>query len=187
VVKIQERAMRTLFETSDLSAVRAYLQRQWTKILAGRVSLQDFVFAKEASGCAPAAAAGAQTFAYEVVYTGAGWQSRQGSELRAIPRQTEEMEVGISVRCCVVEHLGSRRCSAGLRHHNERGIWLKRCGALLTQVRLGTYINAPPAACVAARAAQEDPRAEPAFGERVPYVVVCGAPSEPLDPDPCAF
>ena len=42
--------MRTLFETSDLSAVRAYLQRQWTKILAGRVSLQDFVFAKEASG-----------------------------------------------------------------------------------------------------------------------------------------
>jgi DNA polymerase zeta len=46
------------------------------------------------------------------------------------------------------------------------------------QVRLGTYINAPPAACVAARAAQEDPRAEPAFGERVPYVVVCGAPSE---------
>jgi DNA polymerase family B len=47
VVKIQERAMRTLFETSDLSAVRSYLQRQWTKILAGRVSLQDFVFAKE--------------------------------------------------------------------------------------------------------------------------------------------
>ena len=46
-------------------------------------------------------------------------------------------------------------------------------------MRLGTYINAPPAACVAARAAQEDPRAEPAFGERVPYVVVCGAPSEP--------
>jgi DNA polymerase zeta len=53
VVKIQERAMRTLFETSDLSAVRAYLQRQWTKILAGRVSLQDFVFAKEASGRPP--------------------------------------------------------------------------------------------------------------------------------------
>ncbi len=39
--------MRTLFETRDLSAVRSYLQRQWTKILAGRVSLQDFVFAKE--------------------------------------------------------------------------------------------------------------------------------------------
>lgn len=47
VVKIQERTMRTLFETQDLSAVRSYLQRQWTKILAGRVSLQDFVFAKE--------------------------------------------------------------------------------------------------------------------------------------------
>lgn len=47
------------------------------------------------------------------------------------------------------------------------------------QVRLGTYRVAPPAACVAARLAQEDPRAEPAFGERVPYLVVCGAPSEP--------
>jgi hypothetical protein len=82
---------------------------------------------------------------------------------------------------CVVENIGSQRCSSVLQHHNhnERGIRLKRCGVVPTQVRLGTYINAPPAACVAARAAQEDPRAEPAFGERVPYVVVCGAPSEP--------
>ena len=65
VVKIQERAMRTLFETSDLSAVRAYLQRQWTKILAGRVSLQDFVFAKEVSGHPPVAAAAAAAAAAE--------------------------------------------------------------------------------------------------------------------------
>ena len=27
--------------------VKRYLQRQWTKIMAGRVSVQDFVFAKE--------------------------------------------------------------------------------------------------------------------------------------------
>ena len=27
--------------------VKAYLQRQWTRILSGRISLQDFVFAKE--------------------------------------------------------------------------------------------------------------------------------------------
>jgi len=94
VVKIMERMLRTLFETRDLSVVRSYLQRQWAKILAGRVSLEDFVFAKE--------------------------------------------------------------------------------------VRLGTYKAAPPAACVAARLAQEDPRAEPAFGERVPYLVVCGAPSSRL-------
>jgi DNA polymerase zeta len=57
---------------------------------------------------------------------------------------------------------------------------MPKCYCAGEQVRLGTYINAPPAACVAARAAQEDPRAEPAFGERVPYVVVCGAPSEQL-------
>ncbi len=74
VVKIQERAMRTLFDTSDLSAVRAYLQRQWTKILAGRVSLQDFVFAKEASGCAPCCCRWRADFCM-VMYTGAGWQS----------------------------------------------------------------------------------------------------------------
>lgn len=47
VVKIMERMLRTLFETRDLSVVRSYLQRQWAKILAGRVSLEDFVFAKE--------------------------------------------------------------------------------------------------------------------------------------------
>ena len=36
---------------------------------------------------------------------------------------------------------------------------------------------APPAATVAARAAQDDPRAAVNFGERVPYVVVHGPPS----------
>uniref|UniRef100_A0A2N9GNH1 DNA polymerase n=1 Tax=Fagus sylvatica TaxID=28930 RepID=A0A2N9GNH1_FAGSY len=32
---------------TDISEVKAYLQRQWTRILSARVSLQDFVFAKE--------------------------------------------------------------------------------------------------------------------------------------------
>lgn len=32
---------------SPITQVKAYLRRQWTKILANRVSVQDFVFAKE--------------------------------------------------------------------------------------------------------------------------------------------
>jgi len=36
-----------LFRTQDLSEIKVYLQRQWSKILTGRVSLQDFIFAKE--------------------------------------------------------------------------------------------------------------------------------------------
>lgn len=74
--------------------VKSYLERQWAKILANRVSIQDFIFAKE--------------------------------------------------------------------------------------VRLGTYSPkaavVPPAAIVAAKAMAADPRAEPRFGERVPYVVIFGEP-----------
>ena len=76
--------------------VKGYLERQWHKILANRVSVQDFVFAKE--------------------------------------------------------------------------------------VRLGTYSPkaavVPPAAIVAAKAMATDPRAEPRFAERVPYVVVYGEPGK---------
>lgn len=79
--------------------VKAYLLRQWKRILSGRVSLQDFVFAKE--------------------------------------------------------------------------------------VRLGTYSmrtssSLPPAAIVAAKAMRTDPRAEPRYGERIPYVVVHGEPGSRL-------
>lgn len=78
--------------------VKEYLERQWHKILANRVSVQDFVFAKE--------------------------------------------------------------------------------------VRLGTYSPkaavVPPAAIVAAKAMATDPRAEPRFAERVPYVVVYGEPGKLL-------
>ncbi|KAK9818869.1 hypothetical protein WJX74_003598 [Apatococcus lobatus] len=98
VAKIMERCLRILFATRDLSQVKAYLERQWSKILANRVSIQDFVFAKE--------------------------------------------------------------------------------------VRLGTYSPkasvVPPAAIVAAKAMAQDPRAEPRFAERIPYVVVHGEPGARL-------
>ncbi|DBA81937.1 hypothetical protein WJX77_000726 [Trebouxia sp. C0004] len=98
VAKTMERSLRLLFATRDLSEVKEYLERQWHKILANRVSVQDFVFAKE--------------------------------------------------------------------------------------VRLGTYSPkaavVPPAAIVAAKAMATDPRAEPRFAERVPYVVVYGEPGARL-------
>ena len=47
----------------------------------------------------------------------------------------------------------------------------------MVQVKLGTYSSRgppPPAAVVASKLVMSDPRAEPRYGERVPYVV--GAP-----------
>ena len=44
---MMERTIRMLFTTKNVSLVKSYLQRQWKKILAGRVSVQDFIFAKE--------------------------------------------------------------------------------------------------------------------------------------------
>ena len=95
--KIEEKALKVLFRTADLSQVKAYFQRQCAKIMAGRISIQDFCFAKE--------------------------------------------------------------------------------------VRLGTYSDRgppPPGALVAARRILADPRAEPQYGERVPYVVIAGAPGARL-------
>ena len=46
-VKMQEQVLRTLFTTKDLSQVKSYLYRQWTKILQGYVPIRDFVFSKE--------------------------------------------------------------------------------------------------------------------------------------------
>ncbi|OWZ17640.1 DNA polymerase zeta catalytic subunit [Phytophthora megakarya] len=50
------------------------------------------------------------------------------------------------------------------------------------EVRLGTYSNgsAPPAALVSTKAMGKDPRAEPRYAERVPYVVVNGPPGARL-------
>ncbi|KAK4183761.1 putative DNA polymerase zeta catalytic subunit [Podospora australis] len=45
--KIEEKALRLLFETADLSQVKAYFQSQCTKITHGSVSVQDFCFARE--------------------------------------------------------------------------------------------------------------------------------------------
>jgi DNA polymerase elongation subunit (family B) len=47
VAKVMEQSLRTLFVTKDVSAVRRYVQRQFAKIMQDRVSLRDFVFAKE--------------------------------------------------------------------------------------------------------------------------------------------
>ncbi|KAH7309030.1 hypothetical protein B0I35DRAFT_398355 [Stachybotrys elegans] len=96
--KIEEKALRLLFETADLSQIKKYFQRQCNKIMRGNVSIQDFCFAKE--------------------------------------------------------------------------------------VRLGTYSDkaaAPPAgALISTKRMLEDARAEPQYGERVPYVVITGAPGARL-------
>ncbi|PHH72803.1 hypothetical protein CDD80_4257 [Ophiocordyceps camponoti-rufipedis] len=92
---VQEKALRLLFETADLSKIKSYFQSQCDKLMRGSVSIQDFCFAKE--------------------------------------------------------------------------------------VRLGSYVDAgPPGAVVGARRMRLDSRAEPQYGERVPYVVIAGPPGARL-------
>lgn len=95
--KIEEQALKILFRTQDLSEVKEYFQKQCNKIMTGRVSIQDFLFARE--------------------------------------------------------------------------------------VKLGTYSDKgppPPGALIATKRLLQDPRLEPQYGERVPYVVVSGAPGARL-------
>ena len=95
--KIEEKALKLLFRTSDLSEIKRYFQAQCTKIMTGRISVQDFCFAKE--------------------------------------------------------------------------------------VKLGTYADKgppPPGALIATRRMLRDPRSEPQYGERVPYVVIAGGPGAKL-------
>jgi DNA polymerase zeta len=95
--KIEEKALKLLFRTQDLSKVKSYFQAQCMKIMAGKVSIQDFLFAKE--------------------------------------------------------------------------------------VKLGTYSDRgppPPGALIATRKMLQDARQEPQYGERVPYVVITGAPGARL-------
>jgi DNA polymerase zeta len=97
IQKIEEKALKLLFRTSDLSEVKRYFQNQCTKIMSGRISIHDFFFAKE--------------------------------------------------------------------------------------VKLGTYSDKgppPPGALIATKRMLADKRAEPEYGERVPYVVVTGAPGARL-------
>jgi len=95
--KIEEKALKLLFRTADLSQVKSYFQEQCAKIMQGRISIQDFLFAKE--------------------------------------------------------------------------------------VKLGTYSDRgppPPGALIATKRMLADPRTEPQYGERVPYVVITGAPGARL-------
>lgn len=95
--KIEEKALKILFRTADLSQIKKYFQAQCTKIMTGRFSVQDFCFAKE--------------------------------------------------------------------------------------VKLGTYAERgppPPGALIATKRMLRDPRLEPQYGERVPYVVIAGAPGARL-------
>lgn len=95
--KIEEKALKILFDTYDLSLVKTYLQSQWSKINEGSVSIQDFCFAKE--------------------------------------------------------------------------------------VRLDSYKaggRLPPGAALSTKKLELDPNAGPQYRERVPYVVVAGAPGERL-------
>lgn len=45
--KIEENALKIMFRTGDLSAVKDYFQQECWKIMTGRCSLHDFCFAKE--------------------------------------------------------------------------------------------------------------------------------------------
>lgn len=49
-LQILEKSLRTLFETRDLSLVKKYVQRQCSKLMEERASIQDFTFAKEYRG-----------------------------------------------------------------------------------------------------------------------------------------
>jgi DNA polymerase zeta len=95
--KIEEKALKILFRTADLTQVKSYFQQQCEKIMKGSVSVQDFCFARE--------------------------------------------------------------------------------------VKLGTYSDKgppPPGALISTKRMLEDARTEPQYGERVPYVVITGAPGARL-------
>lgn len=56
--KMLEGALRILFDSRDLSLVKAYCCRQWARILSGRVSVADLVFCKEVRAGAVAGRSG---------------------------------------------------------------------------------------------------------------------------------
>lgn len=47
VQKTLEVSLKILFRTKDLSQVKSYLFKEWSKILAGNINLSDFIIAKE--------------------------------------------------------------------------------------------------------------------------------------------
>lgn len=50
VAKILEKCLKILFDSCDVSTVKRYVCRQFTKILSGRANIQDLIFAKEFRG-----------------------------------------------------------------------------------------------------------------------------------------
>ena len=42
--------MRLVFETKNVSLVKSYVCRQFTKLLQGRINMQDLIFAREYRG-----------------------------------------------------------------------------------------------------------------------------------------
>jgi len=51
VVKMQEKCLRLLFESRDMSVVKKYVMGEWSKMLQGgdKLLLRDFIFSKEVS------------------------------------------------------------------------------------------------------------------------------------------
>ena len=47
LVRVQENALRALFAHKDVSLVRRYVEREWSRIYTGDVLVKDFIFAKE--------------------------------------------------------------------------------------------------------------------------------------------
>lgn len=50
VAKMLEKTLQILFESRDVSQIKRYVCRQFTKILSGRANVQDLIFAKEFRG-----------------------------------------------------------------------------------------------------------------------------------------
>ena len=44
---IEDKCIRLLFETKDLSKIRLYLEEQWSKMQRGDIEFKEFLFAKE--------------------------------------------------------------------------------------------------------------------------------------------
>lgn len=149
--KMLEGALRLLFDTRDLSLVKAFCCRQWARILSGRVCVADLVFCKEVR-------AGAVV----------GGRSYGGDEEE---EDGEEGGGGGGSARRRARFLGGVGAGGG-------GVTGRSGGGFSRGGYSGP--TPPPAAIVAMRAAALDPRAAPRDGARVPYVVVCGPPGATL-------
>ena len=45
-----EKSLRILFDTQNMSLVKSYVCQQFTRIMQGKINLQDLIFAKEYRG-----------------------------------------------------------------------------------------------------------------------------------------